>query len=223
MWTTEWYHKCSTKHYQWITISHWKQGNQKTIWTMLFSNCWREKSNRLKGQMLDYMQLKWQSSRHHVSRGQSSHKPCIKRTKFTQAMYQEGKVHTNHASRGQSSHKPCIKRAKFTQTMHQEGKVHTSHASRGQSSHKPCIKMENLTTSWQYVTVAEIINICYDNYTRRTPKQILRLYNLCYLFSSTCISVIGNPNTMSDGKLFGNHFQSDHTCSRVLQTRSVVP
>ena len=89
---------------------------------MLFSNCWREKSNRLKGQMLDYMQLNWQSSRYHVSRGQSSHKPCMKRAKFTQAMYQEGKVHTSHASRGQSSHKPCIKRTKFTQAMHQDGK-----------------------------------------------------------------------------------------------------
>jgi hypothetical protein len=58
---------------------------------MLFSNCWREKSNRLKGQMLDYMQLNWQSSRYHVSRGQSSHKPCMKRAKFTQAMHQDGK------------------------------------------------------------------------------------------------------------------------------------
>jgi hypothetical protein len=46
----------------------------------------------------------------------------MKRAKFTQAMYQEGKVHTSHASRGQSSHKPCIKRTKFTQAMHQDGK-----------------------------------------------------------------------------------------------------
>ena len=67
-------------------------------------------------------------------------------------------------------------------------------------------------------SLAEIINIWYDNYTRRTPKQILRLYNLCYLFSSTCISVIGNPNTMSERKIYGNNFQSNHTCSWDLPT-----
>jgi len=46
--------------------------------------------NQIKGS--DYMKLDWQSS----------HKPCIKRAKFTQTMYQEGKVHTTHTSRGQS-------------------------------------------------------------------------------------------------------------------------
>jgi hypothetical protein len=64
----------------------------------------------------------------------------------------------------------------FTQTMFQDGKV-----------------IHDILTICN--SLAEIINICYDNYTRITPKQILRLYNLCYLFSSTFISVIGNLQT----------------------------
>ena len=66
-----------------------------------------------------------------------------------------------------------VKLAKFTQTMFQDGKV-----------------IHDILTICN--SLAEIINICYDNYTRITTKQILRLYNLCYLFSSTCVSVIGN-------------------------------
>ena len=87
-----------------------------------------------------------------------------------------------------------VKLAKFTQTMFQDGKVNN-----------------DILTICN--SLAEIINICYDSYTRRTPKQILRLHNLRYLFSNTCISVIGNPNTMSERKFYGNHFQSNHTCS----------
>ena len=147
MWTTACYHKCSTKLYQWITISYWKQGNRK------------------------------------------QHEQFCSQT-----------VGEKDQITGSDARLYAVKLAKFTQTIHQEGKVNN-----------------DILTICN--SLAEIINICYDNYTRRTPKQILRRHNLCYLFSRTYIPVLGNPNVMSERQFFGNHFQSNHTCSRDLQLR----
>ena len=57
-------------------------------------------------------------------------------------------------------------------------------------------------------TLVEITSICYAKSNSRSPKQILCLYNQCFLFATFCRNVIGVPTKLTSRKFFGSHFHS---------------
>lgn len=76
-------------------------------------------------------------------------------------------------------------------------------------------------------SLVEIISICYSHYKERSPKSILRLYNQCFLFSTLCKTVIGNPNKVTLRKFYGCHFHclTVHAPQifRIFCLRSLIP
>lgn len=101
----------------------------------------------------------------------------------------------------------AIKLAKFTEQKHAEGKVH-----------RDVLDMVNC--------LVEIISICYSRENTRSPKQILRLYNQCFLFAVLCVSIIGKPEKMTSRKFYGSHFHTLTThapeAARLICLRSVL-
>ena len=75
-------------------------------------------------------------------------------------------------------------------------------------------------------SLVEIINIAYSSEEKRSPKQILRLYNLTFLFGSLTKSVIGTPVKLTSRRLYGNHFHSIVThlpeIYRIINTKSIL-
>ncbi|CAG2226165.1 unnamed protein product [Mytilus edulis] len=57
-------------------------------------------------------------------------------------------------------------------------------------------------------SLVEIINIANSSVERRTPRQILRLYNQTFLFAVLSKSIIGIPVKMTQIKFYGCHFHS---------------
>lgn len=57
-------------------------------------------------------------------------------------------------------------------------------------------------------SLVDITNICYSQYESRSPKQVLRLYNQCFLFAINCRNIIGQPSNMTTRRFFGSHFHS---------------
>ncbi|CAC5356825.1 unnamed protein product [Mytilus coruscus] len=55
-------------------------------------------------------------------------------------------------------------------------------------------------------SLVEIINIAYSSVERRTPRQILRLYNQTFLFAVLSKSIIGIPVKMTPRKFYGSPF-----------------
>ncbi|CAC5365492.1 unnamed protein product [Mytilus coruscus] len=102
-----------------------------------------------------------------------------------------------------------VKLAKFAANLHEQKKI-------------------DKNTIQMIESLVEITNICYSKYECRSPKQILRLYNQCFLFAVTCRIVIGIPSNpkMSKRKFFGSHFHSVTVhlpeCLRIFNLRSIV-
>lgn len=76
-------------------------------------------------------------------------------------------------------------------------------------------------------SLVDIVTICYSDYDTRSPKQLLRLYNQCFVFGLLCKSVIGNPQKLTTRKFYGNHFHSItiHVpeTARLFCIKSIVP
>ncbi|CAC5364623.1 unnamed protein product [Mytilus coruscus] len=74
--------------------------------------------------------------------------------------------------------------------------------------------------------LVEIINIAYSSDEKRSPRQILRLYNLTFLFGVLTKSVIGTPVKITTRKLYGCHFHSlvVHLPEvyRIVNTKSIL-
>ncbi|CAC5404478.1 unnamed protein product [Mytilus coruscus] len=74
--------------------------------------------------------------------------------------------------------------------------------------------------------LVEIINIAYSSEEKRSPRQILRLYNLTFLFGVLTKSVIGTPVKITTRKLYGCHFHSlvVHLPEvyRIVNTKSIL-
>ena len=68
----------------------------------------------------------------------------------------------------------AIKLVKFVSSQYSEGKISKD--------------IVDMCTSF-----VEIISICYSQNSQRTSKQILRLYNQCFLFSILCKRIVGIP------------------------------
>ncbi|CAC5415964.1 unnamed protein product [Mytilus coruscus] len=75
-------------------------------------------------------------------------------------------------------------------------------------------------------SLVEIINIAYSSVERRTPRQILRLYNQTFLFAVLSKSIIGIPVKMTQRKFYGSHFHSlvVHLPEiyRIINTKSIL-
>ena len=77
------------------------------------------------------------------------------------------------------------------------------------------------------IFLVEIISICYSPYDQRTPKKILRLYNICFQFSVLLRSIVGFPKKMTSRKFYGCHFHSLTVHApetfRLVCLRSLIP
>jgi len=101
----------------------------------------------------------------------------------------------------------AIKLAKFTSSNYQNGKISNN--------------IFHLVNA-----LVDIIAICYSQYDKRTPKQILRLYNQTFLFALLCKTVMSNPKKMTSRRFFGSHFHSLTThapeIERIICLRSIL-
>lgn len=75
-------------------------------------------------------------------------------------------------------------------------------------------------------SMVEIIHIAYSPEEKRSPRQVLRLFNITFLFGVLAKSVIANPVKMTQRKFYGNHFHSIVThlaeTYRIMNTKSVL-
>ena len=55
-------------------------------------------------------------------------------------------------------------------------------------------------------TLAEISKLLYMTESNRSPRTILRLYNVTFLHGLLCTKLFKNPHTMSVGQMFGLYF-----------------
>ncbi|KXJ09520.1 hypothetical protein AC249_AIPGENE11011 [Exaiptasia diaphana] len=58
------------------------------------------------------------------------------------------------------------------------------------------------------ITLCEMIEICYSQDEDRSPKMILRLYNLCWRHAILCRRILTPPKSLTYRKLFGIYFHS---------------
>lgn len=56
-------------------------------------------------------------------------------------------------------------------------------------------------------TIVEIIMVMYSN-DKRTPKQILRLFNITWLHAEVCANTLSHPSSVSQRKMFGIYFHA---------------
>ena len=74
--------------------------------------------------------------------------------------------------------------------------------------------------------LVEITSIAYSPYKARTPKQILRLHNRCFVFAILCQKLIPTPKKMTKKTFYGMHFHSLTThlpqTARVFNPRSIL-
>ena len=52
-------------------------------------------------------------------------------------------------------------------------------------------------------TVIKMGEICYSLDDRRSPRQVLQMYNICWLHMELCRDLFGNPHKLSRCKMFG--------------------
>ena len=75
-------------------------------------------------------------------------------------------------------------------------------------------------------SLVDIISLCYTQFNSRTPKQVLRLYNQCFVFAVLSKSTIGTPCKITARRFYGCHFHSltSHIpeVARVFCLRSIV-
>ena len=57
-------------------------------------------------------------------------------------------------------------------------------------------------------TIVEIMMVMYSNDEKRTPKQILRLFNITWLHAEVCANTLSHPSSVSQRKMFGIYFHA---------------
>ncbi len=57
-------------------------------------------------------------------------------------------------------------------------------------------------------TIVEISEIMYSNDHKRSPRQILRLFNLTWLHGEVCADTFSNPSLITRRKMFGIYFHA---------------
>ena len=76
--------------------------------------------------------------------------------------------------------------------------------------------------------LVEISEICYSYAHQRTPRTVLRLYNLTFSLGSSLVDIVGQlPKKVSAAKFYGIHFHGLTThlpeVHRIVNIRSLVP
>jgi hypothetical protein len=66
----------------------------------------------------------------------------------------------------------------------------------------------NLEVKTLLLSLCEMVEICYAQDEQRSPKMILRLYNLCWRHEIQCRRVLTPPKSLSYRKLFGIYIHS---------------
>lgn len=101
----------------------------------------------------------------------------------------------------------AVRLVKFVTTKHDEGTISES-----------IYELVNALT--------DIISIAYSPESKRSPRQILRLFNACFKFGVLAKVIFGSPKKMSARKFFGSHFHSIIThlpeIYRVFNTRTIL-
>ena len=75
-------------------------------------------------------------------------------------------------------------------------------------------------------SLVEITKISYSPFNTRSPKQLLRLFNQCFLFSMLCRQIIPIPKKMTIRKFYGIHFHCITThlpeTARIFNTKAIL-
>lgn len=122
--------------------------------------------------------------------------------------FSETTIGQKNQLKGSDARLYAVKLAKFTSQKYEEEKVD-----------KNILDLVN--------ALVDIITVCYSNYSARSPKQLLRLYNQCFLFGLLCKIVVGNPKKLTSRKFYGNHFHSITVhlpeTARLFHLISIIP
>jgi hypothetical protein len=122
--------------------------------------------------------------------------------------FSETTIGNKNQIKGSDARLYAVKLAKFTLMKYEEGKLDEN--------------IPKLINS-----LVDIVTICYSDYSTRSPKQLLRLHNQCFMFGFLCKLVIGNPKKLTTRKFYGNHFHSItiHVpeTARMICLKSIVP
>lgn len=122
--------------------------------------------------------------------------------------FSETTIGQKNQIKGSDARLYAVKLAKFTSQKFEEGKVE-----------------ENILDLVN--ALVDIITVCYSNHTARSQKQLLRLYNQCFLFGILCKIVVGNPKKLTSRKFYGNHFHSITVhvpeTARLFNLKSIIP
>ena len=122
--------------------------------------------------------------------------------------FSETTIGNKNQIKGSDARLYAVKLAKFTLQKFEEGKLEEN--------------IPKLVNS-----LVDIVTICYSDYATRSQKQLLRLYNQCFLFGLLCKTVIGNPQKLTLRKFYGNHFHSITVhvpeTARIFCLKSIVP
>lgn len=98
-------------------------------------------------------------------------------------------------------------------------------------AHFSAIQYKNGNINYDILTICtclvDIISICYSKSANRTPKQVLRLYNQCFLFGYLVYFYVGKPKKLGIKKFYGAHYHSLVThfpeMYRLFCLRSLIP
>lgn len=73
----------------------------------------------------------------------------------------------------------------------------------------------------------DIITVCNSDHTARSPKQLMRRYNQCFLFGLLCKIVVAIPKKLTSRRFYGNHFHSITVhvpeTARLFNLKSIIP
>ncbi|CAG2231602.1 unnamed protein product [Mytilus edulis] len=135
------------------------------------------------------------------------HHVKLKSTKLDLEKFCNNTIGDKNQIKGSDARLYAIKLSKFIENLQLDGKISSD--------------ISQLINS-----LVEIINIAYSSVERRTPRQILRLYNQTFLFAVLSKSIIGIPVKMTQRKFYGSHFHSlvVHLPEiyRIINTKSIL-
>lgn len=127
-------------------------------------------------------------------------------TKKELEKFAETTIKEKNEIKGSDARMFAIQLATFVTMKYHEGKIDSS-----------IFEMVN--------SLIEIINIAYSPESKRSSKQILRLYNSTFKFAALTRSIFSNPQKLTTRKFFGSHFHSLTThlpeTLRIFNTRSI--
>lgn len=122
--------------------------------------------------------------------------------------FSETTIGKKNQIKGSDARLYAVKLSKFTSQKFEEGKVEEN-----------VLDLVN--------ALLDIIPVCYSDHTARSPKQLLRLYNHCFLFGLLCKVVVAIPKKLTSRRFYGNNFHSITVhvpeTARLFNLKSIIP